>query len=81
MVMGSFNLPYKISMQTQTMFNDPECKEVMNLISLSREFRDSSIGLRFQGMGAQGVYSATYMQSLTKFIQAGFQMNYMVSKS
>ena len=26
MVMGAFNLPWKVQMQTQIMFNDPECQ-------------------------------------------------------
>lgn len=47
MVMGNFNLPYKISCQTQTMFNDSECKEIVNLMTLQRDFRDCSLSLRF----------------------------------
>ena len=79
--MGNFNLPWKWVCQTQTMFQDPEAKEVMNLVSLNREWDDNSLSLKFQGMAGQGMYSATYMQSLTKYIQAGFQMNYAVSKT
>ena len=47
MVMGNFNLPYKVTCQTQTMFNDPEVKEVMNLVMLAKEWRDSSLGFRY----------------------------------
>lgn len=77
--MGNFNMPFNWTCQTQTMFNDPECKEIMNLLMLSKEGRDWSLGFRYQGMAGQGGYTATYMQSLSKSIQAGFQMNYMVS--
>lgn len=79
MVMGNFNLPWKWVCQAQWMFNDPECKEVMSLITMQKEWNDNSLSMRFQGMHGQGVYSATYMQSLTKYIQGGFQMNYAVS--
>lgn len=52
MIVGNFNLPYKISLQTQTMFEEPTGSEmpVMNLVSMSRDFRDSSLGFRYQGM-------------------------------
>jgi hypothetical protein len=81
MVMGNFNLPWKWVCQTQWMFNDPNCQDVMSLIALQKDWHDNSLALRFQGMQGQGVYSATYMQSLTRFIQAGFQLNYAVSIS
>ena len=40
----------------------------MNLATLQKEWTDNSLSMRFQGMGAQGMYSATYMQSLNKYI-------------
>ena len=46
MAMGNFNLPYGLIMQTQTMFNDPECKEIINLISFQKDFRDCALTLR-----------------------------------
>jgi len=47
MAMGSFNLPFKIAMQTQTMFQDANCQEIMNLVSLSKEWEDNSLTFRF----------------------------------
>lgn len=83
MVVGMFNLPFKTQLQTQTMFNDDKCKEVINMCTLSRDFSDSSIQGRIQTMGADpvqvGVYTLTYMQSLSKYLQTGFQMIYQVS--
>jgi hypothetical protein len=29
------------------MFNDPECKDIMNLVTLQKEWRDNSLSLRF----------------------------------
>lgn len=72
MVMANINLPYKLVFQGQWMFNDPNCQDVMSLFTFSREWEDNSLNLRFQGVGGQGMYTATYMQSLTRYIQAGF---------
>jgi hypothetical protein len=33
------------------MFDDAELKQIMSVVSLQRDFRDSSIGVRFQGQG------------------------------
>lgn len=51
MVLGNFNLPYNVILQTQTMFNDPHVKEVMNLLSFQRDWNDCSLVARYQGMG------------------------------
>jgi hypothetical protein len=40
----------------------------MNVIAVSKDFRDNSVKLQFQGMGSQGVWGATYMQSISKYI-------------
>jgi hypothetical protein len=66
MAMGNFNLPYGLILQSQTMFNDPECKQVMNLISLQKDFRDCSVTLRLQSMNGQNAYTGTWMQSINK---------------
>lgn len=42
-VMGAFNLPWKTTLQSQTMFNDDKCQEVINVIMLNRDFSDSYI--------------------------------------
>lgn len=34
MFMGNFNLPYGWILQSQTMFNDPNCKDIMNVVGL-----------------------------------------------
>lgn len=52
------------------------------MVTLNREWADCSLGLRAQLVGAPpmvGAYTATFMQSFTKYIQGGFQMNYSVS--
>lgn len=64
MVMGMFNLPYGVSCQTQTMFNDTECQQIMNLVMLDKTWRDCNLQLRYQGMAGQGVYTASFMQSI-----------------
>lgn len=50
MVLGSFNLPYGVSCQTQTMFNDSECQQIMNLVMLDKTWRDCTLQFRYQGM-------------------------------
>ena len=79
MVLGAFNLPFGVSCQTQTMYNDTECQQIMNLIMLEKTWRDCSMQFRYQGMAGQGVYTTSFMQSLNERLQAGFQLNVIVS--
>ena len=43
MVLGSFNLPYGVMCQTQTMYNDAECQQIMNLVILDKTWRDCNL--------------------------------------
>jgi hypothetical protein len=79
MFMANANLMHGIILQAQMMYNDPECKDVIQMINLQKDFRDCSFVFRFQGMQGQGIYTGTFMQSLNKNIQCGFQLNAIVS--
>lgn len=68
MAIGNFNLPYGISCQAQFQFPDSKCTEVMQMIQLEKAFRDNTVSARFQGMNFSGIWSLTYMQSLSKNI-------------
>jgi len=49
------------------MFNDEKTDEAINLIMVNREFNDCAVSGRFQGMGSQGAYSLSFMQSLSRW--------------
>lgn len=51
----------------------------MNLLMLDKSWRDCTLQFRYQGMAGQGVYTWSFMQSLTQHLQAGFQLNMVVS--
>ena len=61
------------------MFNDEECQQIMNLMILDKTWRDGNLQFRYQGMAGQGVYTTSFMQSLNEKMQAGFQLNCVVS--
>lgn len=81
MAMGNFNLPWGLTLSTQTMFQDPQVKDIMNVFSLSKDWRDCSLVARTQLMSQGGqsqcVYMGNFMQSLNKQIQAGISFNYI----
>jgi hypothetical protein len=51
----------------------------MNLLILDKTWRDCNAQFRYQGMAGQGVYTTSFMQSLNERLQAGFQLNCIVS--
>lgn len=64
---GMFNLWQGVKMQAQFMFEDPS-DPTMNIqnIVLTKGFRDSNVSLLYQGQHGHGMYTAAYMQSITK---------------
>mmetsp|Transcript_9377 Transcript_9377/g.14273 ORF Transcript_9377/g.14273 Transcript_9377/m.14273 type:complete len:163 (+) Transcript_9377:497-985(+) len=75
MVMGNLNLPFGTILQSQIMFNDASCRDVIQMLMLQKDWRDCSMVFRFQGAQGQGIYTGTFMQSITKKFQVGLQAN------
>lgn len=46
MAMGNFNLPYGLVFQSQVMFRDENCQDVMDIMSLMKEWNDCSFTFR-----------------------------------
>mmetsp|Transcript_1328 Transcript_1328/g.2362 ORF Transcript_1328/g.2362 Transcript_1328/m.2362 type:complete len:203 (-) Transcript_1328:33-641(-) len=80
MAMGNFRLPFGLMLQTQSMFQDPACAQIMNVLSLQRDFKSFTISGRVQAMPGQSVYQATLMKSLSKNLQFGVQVNKISSQ-
>ena len=51
----------------------------MNVISLQRDFKSFILNGRMQAVPGQNIFTATYMQSLSKNIQFGVQASKVVS--
>ena len=77
MAMINQPLPHGFVFQLQTMFQDAKCEETMNILAFQKDMRDCTFSLRMQAMQYMIMqYTGTWMQSINKALQLGFQMNY-----
>ena len=81
MLMANAHLFKGIVLQAQMMYNDPECKDIIQMLNFMKEWNDSSLVFRYQGVQGQSIMSGTFMQSLNKQIQCGIMASLMVSNS
>jgi hypothetical protein len=61
MVAGAFNLPGGVMCQTQTMFNDEKCQQVMQVAMFEKSWRDCTARFMYQGVPGAGVYAPSFM--------------------
>jgi hypothetical protein len=60
-VMANMGLPFGITCQTQTVFQDPSLKDVVNMIMMQKDYRDTALSYKVQLMQGQGVHSFSMM--------------------